>query len=83
MGLNIWDNNNSFFFNLGKYVSPDMVARRAAKCGDGTHFLNDENAHENPLWGYGDKDIPKEDISELKNMKNWTIYSLFLILLNF
>lgn len=47
-----------------------MITRRAAKCGDGTRFLNDEYAHNNQVWGYGDKDIPKEDAAELDKMKD-------------
>ncbi|KAI4472958.1 hypothetical protein M0802_016403 [Mischocyttarus mexicanus] len=40
-----------------KYVSPEMVRRRANKTGDGSH-----------VWGYGDVDIPKEDQHELEMM---------------
>ncbi|KAL2715606.1 acyl-CoA Delta-9 desaturase [Vespula squamosa] len=40
-----------------KYVSPEMVRRRANKSGDGSH-----------VWGYGDVDIPKEDLQELEMM---------------
>uniref|UniRef100_A0A182RNM3 FA_desaturase domain-containing protein n=1 Tax=Anopheles funestus TaxID=62324 RepID=A0A182RNM3_ANOFN len=32
-----------------------VVARRAAKCGDGTRFLTDEYAHQDARWGYGDQ----------------------------
>jgi len=46
-----------------------MILRRAKKCGDGTRFLNDDFAHKDQVWGYGDKDLPTEDIAELKNMK--------------
>nr|XP_033329737.1 acyl-CoA Delta(11) desaturase [Megalopta genalis] len=50
------------FANIGwaydrKYVSPAMVRRRANRSGDGTH-----------VWGYGDADIPIEDLRELKQM---------------
>ena len=55
----------------GKFVSADMVARRAAKCGDGTHFLDDQNAHENAVWGLGDADLSPEDLQELNQMCNW------------
>ncbi|XP_055904377.1 acyl-CoA Delta-9 desaturase [Eupeodes corollae] len=51
-----------------KSVSPDMIARRAAKCGDGSHFLNDAFAHKDQVWGYGDKDVLKEDAAELATM---------------
>ncbi|XP_076629182.1 uncharacterized protein LOC143345695 [Colletes latitarsis] len=40
-----------------KYVSPTMVRRRANRSGDGTH-----------VWGYGDTDIPIEDLQELNLM---------------
>ena len=46
-----------------KYVSPAMVRRRAIRSGDGSH-----------VWGYGDADIPIEDLQELKQMdrkKEW------------
>lgn len=36
-----------------------MIARRAKKCGDGSHPQ---------IWGYGDNDIEKEDMEELENM---------------
>jgi len=47
-----------------------MVLRRAKKCGDGTRFLDDDHAHKDPVWGFGDKDIPREDIVELAKMQN-------------
>ncbi|SPP89933.1 acyl-CoA desaturase [Drosophila guanche] len=53
-----------------KVVSPDMVKRRAAKCGDGTRFLDDEFAHKDQVWGFGDKDLPREDFAELAKMQN-------------
>lgn len=46
-----------------------MIKRRAAKCGDGSRFLTDEFAHKDQVWGYGDRDIPKEDAIELAKMK--------------
>uniref|UniRef100_A0A1B0CEX9 Fatty acid desaturase domain-containing protein n=2 Tax=Lutzomyia longipalpis TaxID=7200 RepID=A0A1B0CEX9_LUTLO len=63
-----------FFAKVGwaferKSVSPDMIARRAARCGDGTHFLNSEEAHKDAVWGYGDKDIPSDDEVELRSMQ--------------
>uniref|UniRef100_A0A8W7PTD3 Fatty acid desaturase domain-containing protein n=1 Tax=Anopheles coluzzii TaxID=1518534 RepID=A0A8W7PTD3_ANOCL len=48
-----------------KSVPPEVVARRAAKCGDGTRFLSDEYAHQDAVWGYGDQDIPKEDVDAI------------------
>lgn len=52
-----------FFARLGwaydlKSVSPDMIARRAQRSGDGSH-----------VWGYGDNDIDKEDLAELDATK--------------
>lgn len=47
-----------------------MVKRRAMKCGDGTRFLSDEFAHKDQVWGYGDKDLPQEDLQELTKMKS-------------
>ncbi|XP_044743803.1 acyl-CoA Delta-9 desaturase-like [Chrysoperla carnea] len=41
-----------------KKVSREMIARRKARTGDGSH-----------VWGYGDKDIAKEDLVELERMK--------------
>lgn len=61
---------NHIFCNPGKSVSPDMVIRRAAKCGDGTRFLDDDYAHKDQVWGFGDKDIPREDLQELAKMQN-------------
>lgn len=49
-------------------MSPEMVARRAAKCGDGSHFLSDQHIHKDAVWGFGDKDIPEEDTEELNAM---------------
>lgn len=48
-----------FFSKLGwaydlKTVSPEMIKKRAERTGDGSH----------PVWGWGDKDIPSEDIQE-------------------
>lgn len=55
-----------FFAKIGwaydlKSVSGEMIARRAKKTGDGSHAQN--------LWGYGDKDMSKEDLTELENSK--------------
>ncbi|KAL7728088.1 hypothetical protein ACLKA6_002235 [Drosophila palustris] len=73
--LNITTGFIDFCARLGlasgrKSVSPDMVKRRAAKCGDGTRFLSDEYAHKNQVWGFGDCDLPREDIVELAKMQN-------------
>ncbi|XP_055324482.1 acyl-CoA Delta12-desaturase-like isoform X2 [Sitodiplosis mosellana] len=48
-----------------KFVSPEMVARRIAKTGDGTH-----SHHEDCVWGYGDADICKDDLEELDKMQS-------------
>ncbi|TMW52723.1 hypothetical protein DOY81_002173 [Sarcophaga bullata] len=63
-----WDYKTGEFGS--KSVSPDMVKRRALKCGDGTRFLSDEFAHKDQVWGYGDKDLPQEDLQELTKMKS-------------
>lgn len=46
---------------LGKYVSSEMITRRVAKSGDGSHPLAS-------VWGYGDVDIHKDDLKELDQM---------------
>lgn len=46
-----------------------MIERRAKKCGDGSHFLDHEHAHKDAIWGYGDKDIPLEDLQDLNAMR--------------
>lgn len=51
--------------HLGKFVSPEMVARRVAKTGDGTH-----PEHKDCVWGYGDADISTEDLKELDKMQS-------------
>lgn len=53
----------NFFARIGwaydlKSVSDEMIARRAQKSGDGSY-----------IWGYGDKDIEKEDLDELNAME--------------
>lgn len=45
-----------------------MIARRAARCGDGSHFLDHSNAHKNAVWGFGDTDLADEDVTELQQM---------------
>lgn len=49
----------------GKSVPAEVIARRAAKCGDGTRFLTDEYAHQDAVWGYGDHDLPPEDVAAI------------------
>lgn len=53
-----------------KLVSKEMIARRVAKSGDGTHFLSHEEAHKNSIYGYGDPDIDPEDQEDLDKMKD-------------
>uniref|UniRef100_A0A2M4BPJ9 Putative fatty acid desaturase n=1 Tax=Anopheles marajoara TaxID=58244 RepID=A0A2M4BPJ9_9DIPT len=48
-----------------KSVPAEVIARRAAKCGDGTRFLTDEYAHQDAVWGYGDQDLPPEDVAAI------------------
>lgn len=43
-----------------------MVARRVAKSGDGTHPSQQNEC----VWGYGDRDICKDDLTELEQMQN-------------
>lgn len=64
-----------FFAKIGwvydrKSVSPEMIARRVAKSGDGSHFLSHEEAHKNSIYGYGDKDIDQLDQQDLDKQKN-------------
>ncbi|PSN55599.1 hypothetical protein C0J52_04049 [Blattella germanica] len=52
-----------FFAWLGwaydcKTVSEDMIRRKVQRCGDGSHNL----------WGWGDADIPEEDIRDLQKV---------------
>jgi stearoyl-CoA desaturase (Delta-9 desaturase) len=59
-----------FFNSSGKAASPALIAKRAARSGDGTYIISHENAHKDAVWGYGDKDIPVEEYEELSKMKN-------------
>lgn len=59
----------SVFLSQGKTASPEMIARRVAKCGDGSHYLDDKEVHANPVWGVGDKDICEDDWRELEQMR--------------
>jgi stearoyl-CoA desaturase (Delta-9 desaturase) len=59
----------SLFFP-GKAASPSLIAKRAARCGDGSKIFSHENAHKDAVWGFGDKDIPVEELEELESMKN-------------
>lgn len=53
-----------------KVATPKMIARRVMKTGDGSHWLSDENAHKNGVWGLGDDAIEFEDLKEL-DAKGW------------
>ncbi|CAH0407057.1 unnamed protein product [Chilo suppressalis] len=52
-----------------KTVSVEMIRKRAARTGDGSHpssqrakDSDDDHHHpENPVWGWDDKDMPEED----------------------
>lgn len=46
-----------------------MIARRAARSGDGTYQITHEEAHKDAVWGYGDPDISKDDAEELQRMR--------------
>jgi stearoyl-CoA desaturase (delta-9 desaturase) len=64
-----------FFAKLGlaydlKTVSHKVIEDRVKRTGDGSHpnFLTDHHHHSHgdddspPVWGWGDADIPKENI---------------------
>ncbi|CRK94612.1 CLUMA_CG008112, isoform A [Clunio marinus] len=53
-----------------KYATDDMIARRAAKTGDGTYFLTHDEAHKTSIWGLDDKDIEDEDLKILRKMND-------------
>lgn len=48
-----------------------MIAKRAQKTGDGSHFLSHDEAHKNSIWGFGDKDIDIDEQIILDQMNNW------------
>lgn len=41
-----------------KTVSPTLIAKRAARTGDGSHKLAER---EDQIWGWGDNDMREED----------------------
>ncbi|KAJ8675169.1 hypothetical protein QAD02_010955 [Eretmocerus hayati] len=58
-----------FFAKIGwaydlKTVPTELIEKRAARTGDGTRIKRDteEYAYEDAIWGWGDKDMHKEDI---------------------
>lgn len=53
-----------------KSATAEMIEKRVAKSGDGSHFLSHEEAHKTSIWGFGDKDIDEDEISVLERMKN-------------
>lgn len=61
-----------FFAKIGwaydlKTVSEEMIRKRVQRTGDGTHerFSNSTpHSHEGDVWGWGDKDMPKEDYED-------------------
>jgi stearoyl-CoA desaturase (delta-9 desaturase) len=52
-----------------KKVSDSMIARRALKTGDGSHYLSHDEAHKNSVYGFGDKDMDEADRKELEAMQ--------------
>nr|CAD7449991.1 unnamed protein product [Timema bartmani] len=57
-----------------KTVSPEMIKRRAKRSGDGTYWgdlgvsgvpVGEGHDHEGSIWGWGDKDMPEEDIKDV------------------
>ncbi|KAG5669822.1 hypothetical protein PVAND_000115 [Polypedilum vanderplanki] len=72
--FNITTAHIDFFAKIGwaydrKYASAEMIARKVAKSGDGSHFLSHEEAHKTSIYGYGDKDLEIEDAKALENLK--------------
>lgn len=53
-----------------KSATPAMIAKRAQKTGDGSHFLSHDEAHKNSIWGFGDKDIDIDEQIILDQMNN-------------
>lgn len=45
-----------------KVILSKIITRRVLKSGDGSHWLSDENAHKNGIWGYRDKDMDSEGV---------------------
>nr|UEN71132.1 acyl-CoA delta(11) desaturase 2 [Glyphodes pyloalis] len=71
-----------FAYDL-KTVSAEMIRKRAARTGDGSHptsqeavnakQVDDDDHHhpENPVWGWDDRDMPEEDrqLAEIAHQK--------------
>ncbi|PSN55622.1 Acyl-CoA Delta(11) desaturase [Blattella germanica] len=53
-----------------KTVSDEMIKKRIARTGDGSRQIEEViellHEHDNSLWGWGDKDMPEEDIKDVK-----------------
>ncbi|XP_032666273.1 acyl-CoA Delta(11) desaturase-like isoform X1 [Odontomachus brunneus] len=57
-----------------KTVASDIVKKRASRTGDGTryertaadHHDAHQHSHENAIWGWGDADMPVEDIRKVE-----------------
>lgn len=51
-----------------KTVPVEMVKKRAARTGDGTRIdrdqKSDHHSHDDAIWGWGDVDMPTEDIAD-------------------
>jgi stearoyl-CoA desaturase (delta-9 desaturase) len=51
-----------------KVVSPQMIAKRVLKSGDGSHWLSKEKVHGNGIWGIYDADMDYEDFKEIEKI---------------
>lgn len=45
-----------------------MIARRALRTGDGSHWMSNESSVNGGIWGYGDNDLDTEDLKEFENL---------------
>ena len=50
-----------------KFASPQMIARRVTRTGDGSHPLSELYSKQSKLWGYGDADMHPDDQEDLRN----------------
>lgn len=51
-----------------KTVSPTMIARRALRTGDGSHWISHDEGKINGIWGNGDTAMSSEDQKELESL---------------
>jgi len=61
-----------FFAKIGwayerKWATPEMIARRVTRTGDGSHFLSHDEAHKAASWGWNDADA--DDVAELSRLQ--------------